>query len=96
MKKVFKLAGPFEEKPGPHRFRHTFARILLERGVEEADVAELIGDTVEVVRRYYSKWIKGRQERLTGILKQAFADRPENAPFGIGDLANEPPTASPS
>ena len=96
LKKVFKLAGPFKEKPGPHRFRHTFARILLERGVEESDVAELIGDTVEVVRRYYSMWILGRQKRLTNILKDAFANRPESAPFGIGDQANESSATSPS
>jgi integrase len=54
LKLVFKLAGPFEEKPTPHRFRHTFARILLENGVEEPEVAELIGDTVEVVRKHCS------------------------------------------
>jgi integrase len=81
LKQVFRLAGPFKEKPGPHRFRHTFARILLERGVEDTDVAELIGDTVEVVRRYYSKWIPSRQKRLTNILQEAFADRPESAPL---------------
>jgi integrase len=89
LKKVFKLAGQFKEKPGPHRFRHTFARILLERGVEDTDVAELIGDTVEVVRRYYSKWVPSRQERLTRILQQAFAGRPENAPFGAIDTSGE-------
>jgi len=41
---VFKLAGPFAEKATPHRFRHTFVRILLEKGVEDTDVADLIGD----------------------------------------------------
>jgi integrase len=30
--KVFQRAGKFEERPTPHRFRHTFARILLQRG----------------------------------------------------------------
>jgi integrase len=89
LKLVFKLAGPFEEKPGPHRFRHTFARILLERGVEDTDVAELIGDTVEVVRRYYSKWIPSRQKRLRKIIQDAFADRPESAPFAAGHQTNE-------
>jgi len=96
LKPVFELAGPFEEKPGPHRFRHTFARILLERGVTVADVAELIGDTEEVVRRYYAKWIPGRQKRLTKILQEAFADRPESAPFGADDQASESSTAPPS
>jgi integrase len=31
--KAFEVAGPFEEPATPHRFRHTFARILLQRGV---------------------------------------------------------------
>lgn len=89
LKRVFKLAGPFEEKPGPHRFRHTFARFLLERGVEDTDVAELIGDTVEVVRRYYSKWVPSRLKRLKKILQDAFADRPESAPFAAGHQTSE-------
>src|SRR5581483_677038 len=58
--KVFELAGPFEEKATPHRFRHTFVRILLEKGVPVADVAELIGDTEEMVRKHYSRWIASR------------------------------------
>lgn len=89
LKLVFKLAGPFETKPGPHRFRHTFARILLERGVPVADVAELIGDTEEVVREYYAQWVPGRQKRLRRILQDAFADRPESVPFGEDDQAGE-------
>jgi integrase len=74
--KVFKLAGPFDERPTPHRFRHTFVRILLEKGVPVADVAELIGDTEEVVRRHYAKWVPERQARLTKILQEAFDDKP--------------------
>ncbi len=75
--RVFKLAGPFDEPPTPHRFRHTFVRILLEKGVPVADVAELIGDTEEVVRRHYAKWVPGRQQRLTKILREAFEDKPK-------------------
>lgn len=74
--KVFELAGPFEEKATPHRFRHTFVRILLEKGVPVPDVAELIGDTEEIVRKHYSRWIASRQDRLTRILQDAFADKP--------------------
>jgi site-specific recombinase XerD len=77
LRKVFKLAGPFAEKPHHHRFRHTFARILLQKGVPIADVAELIGDKEEVVRRHYARWVPERQERLTNILKDAFADKPK-------------------
>jgi integrase len=75
MDKVFALAGPFEEKATPHRFRHTFVRILLEKGVPVADVAELIGDTEEMVRRHYARWVPERQARLTNILKEAFAEK---------------------
>jgi integrase/recombinase XerD len=39
--KAFEIAGPFDEPATPHRFRHTFARILLQRGVPVADVADL-------------------------------------------------------
>lgn len=76
LRKVFDVAGPFEEKPTPHRFRHTFARILLEKGVPVADVAELIGDTERMVTLHYAKWIQTRQDRLTRILQEAFADKP--------------------
>jgi integrase len=37
-----KLASPFAEPPTPHRFRHTFVGILLEKGVPETEVATLI------------------------------------------------------
>jgi integrase len=76
LKRVFELAGPFEEKPTPHRFRHTFTRILLEFGIEDTDVAELLGDTLKMVRRYYSNWIKTRQVRLSRILQAAFEGMP--------------------
>jgi integrase len=42
--RAFAAAGPFEEPPTPHRFRHTFARLLLQKGVPVADVADLLGD----------------------------------------------------
>ena len=56
--------------------RHTFCRILLERGVSVAQVAQLIGDTEDMVYRHYAKWVPERQQRLTQILKDAFEDRP--------------------
>jgi len=75
--KVFELAGGFEEPPTPHRFRHTFARILLQRGVPVADVADLLGDDEKTVREHYSRWVPERQARLTKILKEAFDDKPK-------------------
>jgi integrase len=76
LNKVFELAGAFEEVPTPHRFRHTFARILLQRGVPVADVADLLGDDEDTVREHYARWVPERQARLTKILKEAFADKP--------------------
>lgn len=70
--KVFTDAGPFKEHPVPHRFRHSFVRVQLQRGVKVDDVAELIGDTPEIVRRHYARWVPERQERLTGILREAY------------------------
>jgi len=77
LKRLWKLCGPWPEKPTPHRFRHTFARILLQRpSVTVRDVAELLGDTEDMVRRHYAAWVTERQERLTTVLKEAFAEKP--------------------
>jgi integrase len=77
LERVFRLAGQFDEKPTPHRFRHTFARILLQRGVPAADVADLLGDDENTVREHYARWVPERQARLTRILKEAFEDKPK-------------------
>jgi len=74
--RVFELAGKFEETPTPHRFRHTFARILLQRGIPVADVADLLGDDEDTVREHYARWVPERQARLTNILQEAFSDKP--------------------
>jgi integrase/recombinase XerD len=75
--KAFEAAGSFEEPPTPHRFRHTFARVLLQKGVPVADVADLLGDDEKTVRAHYARWVPERQERLTRILKDAFSDKPK-------------------
>ena len=77
LEKVFKLAGPSDERPTPHRFRHTFVRILLEKGVPVADVAELIGDTEEVVRKHYARWFLSDRPALRTFWKDAFDDKPK-------------------
>jgi site-specific recombinase XerD len=75
---LWSLCGPWREKPTPHRFRHTFARILLQRsGVTVRDVAELLGNSEQMVRKHYAAWIPERQARLVKVLKEAFDDRPK-------------------
>ena len=76
--RVFELSGKFDERPTPHRFRHTFARILLQRGVPVTDVADLMGDDEKTIREHYSRWVAERQARLTKILKEAFEDKPKS------------------
>lgn len=74
---VWKLCGKWKVEPTPHRFRHTFARILLQKpGVTVRDVAELLGNTEAIVIKHYSAWIPERQDRLTRILREAFDDKP--------------------
>jgi integrase len=77
--RAFERAGRFEEPPTPHRFRHTFARILLQRGVPVADVADLMGDDEDTIRRHYARWVPERQARLTRILQELFENRPRPA-----------------
>jgi site-specific recombinase XerD len=81
LKRLWKLCEgtdfTWSSTPTPHRFRHSFARILLERpGVEVRDVAELLGNSEQMVRKHYSAWIPSRQERLTTILQAAFTETP--------------------
>jgi integrase len=75
--KVFELADVGTERATPHRFRHTFARILLQNGVPVADVADLLGDDEKTVREHYARWVPERQARLTKILKDAFSNKPK-------------------
>ena len=77
LKNLWKLCGPWKENPTPHRYPHTFARILLQRpGVTIRDVAELLGNSEQMVRKHYAAGIPERQERLTAVLKAAFSERP--------------------
>jgi integrase/recombinase XerC len=77
LNRVWEICGPWKVKPTPHRFRHTFARILLERGVSVRDLAELLGNTEQIVRKHYSAWVTERQDRLTQVLKEAFEGKPK-------------------
>ena len=77
LQKVFELADVGTERATPHRFRHTFARILLQKGVPVSAVADLMGDTEQVIRASYNRWVPERQAALTAILKDAFSNKPK-------------------
>jgi len=76
--RAFDLVGKFEcGVPTPHIFRHTFVRLLLQRGVSPRDVADLIGDTEDIVVKHYARWVPERQERLTNILREKLSSAPK-------------------
>ena len=74
---AFEAAGPFEQEPTPHRFRHTFARRLLQDGNSIDDVAMALGDDPKTVALHYSAWVPERQERLTRMFKKTYREKPK-------------------
>jgi integrase/recombinase XerD len=52
-----------------HRLRDTFAVDLLEKGVPLEEVSKLLGhESIKTTERHYAKWVKGRQDRLDGLV----------------------------
>jgi integrase len=65
---------PFTSEPTPHRFRHTFAVRLLQRGVSVEKVADLLGHSSHTITlRHYRKWVPGLQNQLDEIVRNAWA-----------------------
>jgi integrase/recombinase XerD len=52
-----------------HRLRDTFAVDLLQKGVPLEEVSKLLGhESVKTTEKHYSKWVKGRQDRLDSLV----------------------------
>lgn len=66
MSAVFKKSGI--PNAGTHRFRHTLATRLLSRGAAFEEIADILGNTPEIVRKHYAKWSKGRQDRIDDVM----------------------------
>jgi len=53
-----------------HRLRDTFAVDLLVKGVPLEEVSKLLGhSSVVTTEKHYSRWIKGRQDRLDSLVR---------------------------
>jgi integrase len=64
-----------------HRYRHTLATWLLgERGATFEQVADILGNSPEVVRKHYGKWSKGRQENIDRLMMAHFQSASAAAP----------------
>ena len=64
--KIFKTAGVHGH---PHQFRHTAAKRLLVAGLPVSHVATLLGNTEDIVRKHYSKWIPERQTAFDNAIR---------------------------
>ena len=51
-----------------HRFRHTLATEVLERGGTFEEAADILGDSETIVRKHYAKRSRGRQARISDLL----------------------------
>jgi len=59
-----------------HRLRDTFAVDLLEKGVPLEEVSKLLGhESIKTTERHYSKWMKGRQDRLDSLVTNSWKKR---------------------
>lgn len=58
------------ENAHPHRFRHTFACTVLERGGSIYDLAQILGDQVATVEKYYGKFTDQARERIRTVLSK--------------------------
>jgi integrase len=65
---VFKMSGV--PKAHAHRFRHTLATELPGAGASFEEVANVLGNTPEIVRKHYAKRSVARQARITDLLER--------------------------
>jgi site-specific recombinase XerD len=68
------LAALFRKSGVPHghahRFRLTLATELLGRGASFEDVADILGNSPEIVRKHYAKWSPARQARIDDLMEK--------------------------
>jgi site-specific recombinase XerD len=68
--RVFELSGV--KGAHAHRFRHTLATALLEKGWTTEDVADVLGSTPEIIRKHYAQWTVRRQERISNLAQDVW------------------------
>ena len=82
---VFKKSGVKNARA--HRFRHTLATRLLERGATFEQIADILGNSPDVVRKHYGKWSKGRQDNIDRLMFAHFRTAP--AALSVTNLSHE-------
>lgn len=61
-------------KAHAHRFRHTLATELIGAGASFETVADILGNSPEVVRKHYAKWCPQRQDRIDDLMEKLHAN----------------------
>lgn len=69
--RLFKRAGISHAHP--HRYRHTLAAALLERGVPISEVAMILGNSAKIVEKHYAGWNLARQKRLEELIRTTWS-----------------------
>jgi integrase/recombinase XerC len=72
LRAVFKASGV--SGAHAHRFRHTLATELLGRGASFEEVADILGNSPEIVRRHYGKWSVARQSRIDDLMQRVYIE----------------------
>jgi integrase len=58
-----------------HRFRHTLATALLEKGWTTENVAIVLGSTPDIILRHYAQWTIQRQERVSSLAQDVWSGK---------------------
>jgi integrase len=97
MQAVFRASGVVNACS--HRFRHTLATEVLAMGGTLEEAADILGDSVRIVAKYYAKWSSGRQARISDLLariwhtQKSSEQTPYNQEFSVVPAAGfEPAT----
>ena len=67
LRSVFRKSGV--PRAHAHRFRHMLATELLGQGASFEDVADVLGNSPEIVRKHYAKWSPARQTRIDELME---------------------------
>jgi site-specific recombinase XerD len=78
LRAVFKESGV--QGAHAHRFRHTLATELLGRGASFEEVADILGNSPEIVRKHYGKWSVARQSRIDELMERVYIRTDKMAP----------------
>ncbi len=85
------LAAVFKKsavaKAHAHRFRHTLATELLGAGASFEEVADILGNSPEIVRKHYAKWSTARQARIDTLMDQVWAQNGHAKKKGLQVIA---------